>query len=100
VLVAPSYEEGWGIAVCEALASGVPVVAYRHPVLDEVFGDAYLGIRRGDIDRMADLAVRLLTDTSYAGELAAAGRRTAERYDLAGIAERELETILRARCGS
>jgi glycosyltransferase involved in cell wall biosynthesis len=100
VLVAPSYEEGWGIAICEALASGVPVAAYRHPVLDEVFGHAYLGTTPGDVDGLAELAARVLTDATYAEELSRAGRETAMRYDVGRVAETELETILRARCGS
>jgi glycosyltransferase involved in cell wall biosynthesis len=98
VLIAPSYEEGWGIAVCEALAAGVPVVAYRHPVLDEVFGDAYLAATPGDVDGLADLAVRVLGDPRYAEERSDLGRATAERYDVAHVAEVELEAILQARC--
>jgi glycosyltransferase involved in cell wall biosynthesis len=100
VLLAPSYEEGWGIAVCEALAGGVPVVAYRHPVLDEVFGDAYLAVSPGDVDGLAELAARVLTDASYAEERSQAGRVTAERYDVRRVAELELEAILRGRCAS
>ena len=97
LLIAPSYEEGWGIAVCEALASSLPVVAYRLPVLDELFGSAYLSANLGDVDGVAKLAVRVLTDDRLAQRLGREGRETAERYDVARVAEEELETILRRR---
>jgi glycosyltransferase involved in cell wall biosynthesis len=94
LFIAPSYEEGWGISVCEALASGVPVVGYRLPVLDELFGTAYLGVQPGDVAGLADRAVQVLTDGSLAQTLSERGRETAARYDLARVADQELETIL------
>lgn len=39
IFVFPSLFEGWGIAVAEALAYGLSVVAYDIPALREVFGD-------------------------------------------------------------
>jgi glycosyltransferase involved in cell wall biosynthesis len=39
LFVFPSVEEGWGIAVAEALAVGTPVVAYDLPVYRAVFGE-------------------------------------------------------------
>ena len=100
LLLAPSYEEGWGIAVCEGLASAVPVVAYRHPVLDELFGDAYIATERGDVAGLAERAVRVLRDNAVADEYSRRGIRTAERYDVMRVAEQELDVILRAKCAS
>jgi glycosyltransferase involved in cell wall biosynthesis len=95
VLLAPSHEEGWGIAVCEALASGLPVVAYRLPTLDELFPDAYLDAPLGDTDALADAAVRVLEDPATAKSLSRRGERTAARYDVDRVATDELEEILR-----
>lgn len=97
LLIAPSYEEGWGIAVAEALASGLPVVAYRLPTLDEIFGDSYEPVAIGDTRALADAIVRVLRDDSLAGRLSHAGRNAVARYDIDRVAETELQTILTAR---
>jgi glycosyltransferase involved in cell wall biosynthesis len=97
LFLAPSYEEGWGISVCEALGSGVPVVGYQLPVLDELFNSAYLGAARGDIPELANLAVRVLSDDSLAARLSGRGREIAQQYDVGRIADQELDAILSKR---
>ena len=99
LLLAPSYEEGWGISVCEAFATAVPVAGYQLPVLDELFGSAYLAAAPGDIAGLADLAVRVLTDDRLADLHGSRGRKAAGRYDVSVVAEQELQTIL-AACAS
>jgi glycosyltransferase involved in cell wall biosynthesis len=99
VLVAPSREEGWGIAICEALASGLPVVAYRLPVLDELFPSAYSAAPLGEINDLAARIVAVLGDDVLSDHLAALGREVALRYDVNRVAEVELEEIMRGLSG-
>ena len=97
LFLAPSYEEGWGIGVCEALASRIPVLAYRLPVLDELFPSSYLAAPLRDPSALADIAVRVLTDPSFSESVVRRGVETVSRYDVARVAVNELETILRRR---
>ena len=61
VFAAPSREEGWGIAVGEALTAAVPVVAYDLPAYSH-FGDLPLRISPGDLAGFIQAVVDLLTD--------------------------------------
>jgi glycosyltransferase involved in cell wall biosynthesis len=94
VFLAPSYEEGWGIAVAEALASGLPVVAYRLPILDEVFGPVYTGVELGSVAQLAAALQTLLTDDAAAERAGSRGREAVAKYDVGRIAQQELEVIL------
>lgn len=74
LLVQPSFEEGFGMPVLEAMALGVPVVAANRGALPEVLGDAGLLI---DPERPADLADAIRTmigDATLAESSVARGR--------------------------
>jgi glycosyltransferase involved in cell wall biosynthesis len=53
VFVYPSWFEGFGIPVLEAMASGVPCVVSSHPSLDEASGDAAVRADPGSADAIA-----------------------------------------------
>jgi len=68
LFVAPSREEGWGIAVGEALRAGLPVVAYDLPAYSHL-GNLPLYVPVGDSDRLISTVVDLLRDPArLAGE--------------------------------
>ena len=62
IFIFPSYEEGWGIGVTEAMACGACVVTYDLPTYN-VFGDSLVRIQIGDKERMAQKIIELLENS-------------------------------------
>jgi len=79
-LVFPSWLEGFGLPVVEAMACGVPVIASWTSSLPEVAGDAALFIDPASPATIAAAIVRLAGDPALAAALAAAGRARAARF--------------------
>jgi glycosyltransferase involved in cell wall biosynthesis len=101
VLAHPAWREGLGIALLEAAACGVPIVASRAGGMPEAVEDGVTGylIAPGDSRALADRLDRLLTDRALAQRLGAAGRRRVEqRFAVPGMVEgnyRVYEAVLR-----
>lgn len=77
-VVAPSGDsEGTPVAVLEAGASGLPVLATKHAGIPDVVvhGETGLLVDERDVDGMADHMVAVLRDPSLAGRLGEAGRQ-------------------------
>ena len=53
VFIQPSRFETWGLTTCEALASGLPVVAVDHPAHHQILGGCEAGIIDEDLTRGA-----------------------------------------------
>jgi len=72
----PSTQEGFGLAAIEAAAAGLPVLAVRNTVLEEVLPDGAGGVfattQTGDA--IAEAAIPLLADRARATAVGAAGR--------------------------
>ncbi|RLI21076.1 hypothetical protein DRO54_04675 [Candidatus Bathyarchaeota archaeon] len=62
VFIFPSRFEGWGLAVSEALACGLPVVCYKIPALEEVFGKckSVFFVSKFDSEALARKIVQIL----------------------------------------
>jgi glycosyltransferase involved in cell wall biosynthesis len=96
LLVQPSFEEGFGIPVLEAMSLGVPVVAASRGSLPEVLGDAGPLV---DPDQPAEIAngiTRMLTDTEYASACAARGLARAREFRWDRTAQRVFEMYQQA----
>jgi hypothetical protein len=87
VLLMPSSYESWGRAGCEALASGIPVMAHPTPGLCESLGEAGVFVDRNDIGGYEAVLRKLLTASEYRLASKRAKARSKELNPAADLAD-------------
>jgi glycosyltransferase involved in cell wall biosynthesis len=90
MLVLPSFEEGFGLPVLDAMASGVPVVVSNRGSLPEVAGAAASPVDPDDANAIATAMERLL-DSEFAAAAAERGLAQARAYSWDNCARAALE---------
>jgi glycosyltransferase involved in cell wall biosynthesis len=76
----PSFSEGFGLPVIEAMAAGVPVAASNRSSIPEIAAGAALLVDPDDPRQLASALGRLLTDQPLRQSLIPRGRENAERF--------------------
>jgi glycosyltransferase involved in cell wall biosynthesis len=92
----PSYYEGFGLPVLEALASGTPVVTSECASLPELVGPAGYTVAPDDLNGLAGAILSILVDDSLAADLAERGPAQAARFSWRQTAEQTLAAYTRA----
>lgn len=80
VLLFPSFYEGFGMPLVEAMACGCPCVISTSSSLPEIAGDAALTADPKDPHAIADAVERILADKRLRGDLIQKGRARASLY--------------------
>ena len=75
------HEAGWGLAVAEAMASGLPVVGWDIGILGSVFKSGFIKVPLNDFEKFARNTVRILQDTSLHSKLSIESTKEAARLD-------------------
>jgi len=90
VLVHPAIMEGLGVAILQAMAAEVPVVATAAGGMPEAVQDGVNGILvpPRDVEALGDAVIRLLAAPELRRAMGAAGRRIVEeRFSVDGMVE-------------
>lgn len=95
MLVLPSYEEGFGLPVLEAMACGVPVIVSSRGSLPEVAGPAASPVDADDADGFAE-QMRSLLDPGTAADASRRGLAQASRYSWDACADAALRAYTAA----
>jgi glycosyltransferase involved in cell wall biosynthesis len=87
LFVYPSFYEGWGLQVHEAMIAGVPVAVANTTTMPEIAGDAAETFDPYDPDDMSRCMERVLTEPALRDKLIARGRERVKQYSWRKAAE-------------
>jgi glycosyltransferase involved in cell wall biosynthesis len=79
-MIIPSYFEGWGMPLTEAMQAGLPVAVADNSMLPEQAGEAALSFDPADTQAMAAALKRLWEDAGLRAGLSAKGRERVKRF--------------------
>ncbi|MEO6868685.1 MAG: glycosyltransferase family 1 protein [Ginsengibacter sp.] len=91
VFLYPSFREGFGMPVAEAMACGTPVITANNSSLVEVANGAAVLVDAANTDQIAQAITNLVNDKKMRNELIEKGLENAKRYTWEKAAQKTLE---------
>ncbi len=94
--VYPSYFEGFGLPILEAMKCGTPVIAGDRTSIPEVAGEAALLFDPFDVNSLVEALKRVLDDTQYRATLSERGLKRASEFSWQTTAQLTLAAYQKA----
>ena len=91
VFVLPSYREGFGLPVIEAMACGVPVIVSNRASLPEIAGGAGLVFDPDRVDELSALMYNVISDRLMRKNLSEQGIARAAHFSWENTAQKTME---------
>ena len=95
-LLFPSFEEGFGLPILEAMGAGIPVLTSNCSAMPEVAGDAALLVDPHETHALAQAILQLDRDEDLRSTLVARGRERLKHFDPTRQAKHLIELLTEA----
>ena len=89
--VYPSFYEGFGLPLLEAMACGTPVISSNISSIPEVVGDAGILVNPTDVEELSDAIQRVLGNDQLRAHLSKRGLKQASKFSWQKTAEKTVE---------
>lgn len=93
IFVLPSLREGFGLAVAEAMAAGLPCIISDLPALREAYSPAAIFVQPSNVGNLADAILSLLLNLGKCSELRKQGEKLASRFSWKEVATKEFKVL-------
>lgn len=81
IFVCPDHENGWGLAVSEAMSCGLPVVSYNIDIFGEVYKKGFRSVDLFDTANFADQLLQVINDKKLRSRLSKEAIQQAKEFD-------------------
>lgn len=94
VFVLPSFYEGFGLPILEAMANGVPVIAGNNSSMIEIVGEAGILINPYKPKEIAEAIKKIIQDKNFKEKLVEKGLKQAKKFTWEECAEKTIKVLL------
>ena len=97
IFIFPSYWESFGQAVCQAMACGLPVVAYDLPCYREFYENDVTTVKKGNTSGLAKESIKLLKNKKLRKKMSRIGKIRSKKYNWDNVSikkQKIIKTIL------
>lgn len=93
IFLCPDHENGWGLAVCEAMSSGLPVISYDLDIFGGVYTKGFVSVPLFDTDSFANEIIKLIKNQAIRKKMARDALAQAKEFDQQKVIKELVRTL-------
>ena len=93
VFLFPSHEEGFGIAIAEAMVCQTPVIAWHLPIYDEIFENNMVKVEENNITTFSAIIIKLIDNIELRKNISKKAHKFIKKYDWNKVALKQLKLL-------